>query len=46
MFQVGGAQSIAALTYGTETIPKVDKIVGQVTNLLHMPKIFIWTGRY
>lgn len=28
VFQVGGAQSIAALTYGTETIPKVDKIVG------------------
>ncbi|KTE93914.1 histidinol dehydrogenase, partial [Staphylococcus aureus] len=28
VFQVGGAQSIAALTYGTEKIPKVDKIVG------------------
>ncbi|MDG0844241.1 histidinol dehydrogenase [Staphylococcus equorum] len=28
VFQVGGAQSIAALAYGTETIPKVDKIVG------------------
>ena len=25
---IGGAQAIAALTYGTETIPKVDKIVG------------------
>ena len=25
---VGGAQAIAALAYGTETIPKVDKIVG------------------
>ncbi|MGO3727133.1 histidinol dehydrogenase [Staphylococcus carnosus] len=28
VFQVGGAQSIAALAFGTETIPKVDKIVG------------------
>jgi histidinol dehydrogenase len=28
IFKIGGAQSIAALAYGTETIPKVDKIVG------------------
>ncbi|MGC6767188.1 histidinol dehydrogenase [Enterococcus sp. LJL51] len=28
VFQVGGAQAVAALAYGTETIPKVDKIVG------------------
>ncbi|MBP1045376.1 histidinol dehydrogenase [Enterococcus sp. BWM-S5] len=28
VFQVGGAQAIAALAYGTATIPKVDKIVG------------------
>lgn len=27
-FAVGGAQAIAAMAYGTETIPKVDKIVG------------------
>jgi histidinol dehydrogenase len=27
-FAIGGAQAIAALAYGTETIPKVDKIVG------------------
>ena len=27
-FAVGGAQAVAALAYGTETIPKVDKIVG------------------
>ena len=25
---MGGAQGVAALAYGTETIPKVDKIVG------------------
>lgn len=28
VFLVGGAQAVAALAYGTETIPKVDKIVG------------------
>lgn len=28
IFRVGGAQAIAALAYGTETIPAVDKIVG------------------
>ncbi len=28
VFTIGGAQAIAALAYGTETIPKVDKITG------------------
>ena len=28
VFLLGGAQAVAALAYGTETIPKVDKIVG------------------
>ena len=28
IYQVGGAQGVAALAYGTETIPKVDKITG------------------
>lgn len=28
IFTVGGAQAVAALAFGTETIPKVDKIVG------------------
>ena len=28
IFTIGGAQAIGALAYGTETIPKVDKIVG------------------
>ena len=28
VFMVGGAQAVAALAYGTERIPKVDKIVG------------------
>ena len=28
VYQLGGAQAIAALTFGTESVPKVDKIVG------------------
>lgn len=28
IYKIGGAQAIAALAYGTETVPKVDKIVG------------------
>jgi len=28
IFKMGGAQAIAAMAYGTETIPRVDKIVG------------------
>ncbi len=28
VFRIGGAQAIAALAYGTETVPRVDKIVG------------------
>ncbi|MBC2188592.1 histidinol dehydrogenase [Listeria booriae] len=28
VYQIGGAQAIAALAFGTESIPKVDKIVG------------------
>ena len=28
IFKVGGAQAIAALAYGTESVPKVDKVVG------------------
>jgi len=28
VFRIGGAQAIAALAYGTESVPKVDKIVG------------------
>jgi histidinol dehydrogenase len=28
IYRVGGAQAIAAMAYGTETIPKVDKIIG------------------
>jgi histidinol dehydrogenase len=28
VFQIGGAQAVAALAYGTETVPRVDKIAG------------------
>lgn len=28
IYRVGGAQAIAALAYGSEMIPKVDKIIG------------------
>jgi histidinol dehydrogenase len=28
IFKMGGAQAIAAMAYGTETVPRVDKIVG------------------
>jgi histidinol dehydrogenase len=28
VYQIGGAQAIAAMAFGTETVPKVDKIVG------------------
>ena len=28
LFSIGGAQAVAAMSYGTETVPKVDKIVG------------------
>ncbi|NPB05946.1 MAG: histidinol dehydrogenase [Aquificae bacterium] len=28
VYRIGGAQAVAALAYGTETVPKVDKVVG------------------
>ena len=28
IFKIGGAQAVAAMAYGTDTIPRVDKIVG------------------
>ena len=30
VFKIGGAQAVAALACGTETVPRVDKIVGPV----------------
>jgi histidinol dehydrogenase len=37
-FRVGGAQAIAALTYGTESIPAVDKIFGPGNQYVTMAK--------
>ena len=39
VYQVGGAQGVAALAYGTEQIPKVDKIVGP-------GNIYVATAKY
>lgn len=55
IFEIGGAQAIAALAFGTETIPKVDKIFGpgnayvteaklQVSSLFHGPEIDMLAG--
>ncbi|WP_425619713.1 histidinol dehydrogenase [Buchnera aphidicola] len=55
IFQIGGAQAIAALAFGTETIPKVDKIFGpgnayvteaklQVSSVVHGTSIDMLAG--
>jgi histidinol dehydrogenase len=41
-FRVGGAQAIAAMAYGTETIPKVDKIVGPGGLYVEMAKRVVY----
>ena len=38
VFLVGGAQAVAALAFGTESIPKVDKIVGREIFMLLLQK--------
>ena len=38
IYKVGGAQAIGALCYGTESIPKVDKIVGPGNDYVAMAK--------
>ena len=42
IIKIGGAQAIAALTYGTESIEAVDKIVGPGNSLLRLQKKIIW----
>lgn len=42
IFKVGGAQSVAALSYGTETIPKVYKIVGPGNIYVAMAKKMVY----
>ena len=38
VFKVGGAQAVAALAFGTESVPKVDKIVGPGTIFVALAK--------
>lgn len=38
VYRVGGAQAIAALAFGTATIPKVDKIVGPASSFVNAAK--------
>ncbi|MCC5889226.1 MAG: histidinol dehydrogenase [Alkalibacterium sp.] len=42
VFQVGGAQAVAALAYGTESIPKVDKIVGPGNQYVALAKKLVY----
>jgi len=41
MFRVGGAHAIAAMAYGTLTIPRVDKIVGPGSAIVAEAKAFV-----
>jgi histidinol dehydrogenase len=43
IYSVGGAQAIAAMAYGTETIPKVDKIFGPGNRYVTAAKQFVST---
>ncbi len=42
LFTVGGAQAIAALAFGTETVPAVDKIVGPGNQYVNIAKKRLW----
>jgi histidinol dehydrogenase len=41
IFKLGGAQAIAAMSYGTESIPKVDKIFGPGNSFVTQAKILV-----
>lgn len=41
IFKVGGVQAIAAMAYGTESIPKVDKIVGPGNRYVTAAKMYV-----
>ena len=43
LFRMGGAQAIAALAYGTETVPRVDKIVGPGNQYVAAAKALVAT---
>jgi len=42
IYKVGGAQSIAAMAYGTESIPKVSKIFGPGNNYVSTAKMLVY----
>ncbi len=42
VFSIGGAQAIAALAYGTDTVPRVDKIVGPGNNYVATAKRLVF----
>jgi histidinol dehydrogenase len=42
IYQVGGAQAIAAMAYGTRTIPKVDKVVGPGNEFVALAKKLLY----
>lgn len=42
IYKVGGAQAIAAMAYGTETVPKTDKIVGPGNIFVTAAKKFVY----
>lgn len=42
IFRMGGAQAVAAVAYGTETVPPVDKIVGPGNVYVTMAKRFVF----
>jgi histidinol dehydrogenase len=42
LFSIGGAQAVAALAYGTDTVPRVDKIVGPGNNYVATAKRLVF----
>lgn len=42
VFSIGGAQAIAAMAYGTETVPRVDKIVGPGNAFVNAAKRMVY----
>jgi Histidinol dehydrogenase len=47
VIRIGGAQAVAALAYGTNTVPKVDKIVGPGNiYVATAKKIGLWSCGY
>src|SRR2546427_10939944 len=41
LFRVGGAHAVAALAYGTKTVPRVDKIVGPGNRYVAAAKAYV-----